>query len=133
MRGGSTMPFGDGQAPLYEIKANLFKGLAHPYRIRVLEILSVSGEASVSQMLSETGLEASHLSKHLSVLRRYGLVRSDRRASVVYYRLAFSEVADLLRVARQLLGGILDLDAERGAAIDSLPRIPAESRRTPAT
>ena len=30
------MPFGNAQRPLYEIKANLFKGLAHPYRIRIL-------------------------------------------------------------------------------------------------
>ncbi|MET0932394.1 MAG: helix-turn-helix domain-containing protein, partial [Mycetocola sp.] len=70
------MAFGTDERPLYEIKANLFKGLAHPYRIRVLEILSGIDEAPVSLMISETGLEASHLSQHLSVLRRYGLVRS---------------------------------------------------------
>ncbi len=46
-------------------------------------------------MLTQTGLEASHLSQHLSVLRRYGLVVSERRASVVYYRLAYPQVADL--------------------------------------
>src|SRR3954454_12352215 len=90
--------FGSDERPLYEIKANLFKGLAHPYRIRLLEILAHGEQVPVSQMIAETGLESSHLSQHLSVLRRYGLVVSERRASVVYYQLAFPQVADLLLV-----------------------------------
>jgi len=114
----------DERMPLYEIKANLFKGLAHPHRIRVLEILSNSEEASVTQMLAETGLEASHLSQHLSVLRRYGLVVSERRASVVYYRLALPQIAELLRVARVLLGEILtDTESQRDL-VNTLPTIP---------
>jgi ArsR family transcriptional regulator len=114
----------DERRPLYEIKANLFKGLAHPYRIRVLEILSSTDEASVTEMLAETGLEASHLSQHLAVLRRYGLVVSERRASVVYYRLALPQIAELLRVARVLLGEILtDADRQRDL-VAGLPTIP---------
>jgi len=117
------MPLGDAQRPLYEIKANLFKGLAHPIRIRILEILSSSPETSVSEMIAETGLEASHLSQHLAVLRRYRLVRSERRASVVYYRIAFPEVAELLHVARRLLLGLLADDQTHGAAAAALPAI----------
>ncbi|MGV8877182.1 MAG: ArsR/SmtB family transcription factor [Rhodoglobus sp.] len=115
----------DERKPLYEIKANLFKGLAHPHRIRVLEILSTDEEASVSAMLADMGLEASHLSQHLSVLRRYGLVVSERRASIVYYRLALPQIAELLRVARLLLGEILTDSSSRLASVDSLPTIPA--------
>ena len=99
---------GDAHRPVYEIKANLFKGLAHPLRIRVLEILASADEVSVAQMLEQTGLQASHLSQHLSVLRRYHLVTSERRASIVYYRLEFAEVAELLAVARVLLRKVLD-------------------------
>lgn len=117
------MSLGDEQRPLYEIKANLFKGLAHPYRIRVLEILAGVDEAPVSELIAETGLEASHLSQHLSVLRRYGLVLSERRASVVYYRLAFPQVADLLRVARQLLGELLQDSQRQHASALTLPAI----------
>lgn len=115
---------GNEERPLYEIKANLFKGLAHPYRIRVLEILAETPEASVADMISDTGLEASHLSQHLAVLRRYNLVTSERRASVVYYQLAFEEVADLLRVARQLLSEMLKVSTERLSAVDALPGAP---------
>lgn len=105
------------------MKANLFKGLAHPYRIRALEILAASGEVSVSEMITETGLEASHLSQHLSVLRRYGLVVSERRASVVYYRLAFPQVADLLHVSRQLLSELLGQSQKHQSSSQSLPAI----------
>lgn len=96
------------QLPLYEVKANLFKGLAHPVRVRVLEVLSSFPAVSVTDLLADTGLEASHLSQHLSVLRRHNLVVAERRASQVFYRLAFPEVADLLSVSRALLVRILE-------------------------
>ena len=100
--------FTDVQRPLYEVKANLFKGLAHPIRVRVLEVLSAHPEISVTDLLADTGVEASHLSQHLSVLRRHNLVTADRRGSQVFYRLAYPQVADLLAVSRSLLIDILD-------------------------
>lgn len=93
--------------PLYEVKANLFKGLSHPVRVRVLEVLSATPEQSVAELIADTGLEASHLSQHLSVLRRHNLVVAERRASQVFYRLAHPQVADLLAVSRALLVEIL--------------------------
>jgi DNA-binding transcriptional ArsR family regulator len=93
--------------PLYEVKANLFKGLSHPVRVRVLEVLSASPSVAVGDLLADTGLEASHLSQHLAVLRKHNLVTAERRASQVYYRLAYPEVADLLTVAKALLVHIL--------------------------
>lgn len=120
------MVLGSAERPLYEIKSNLFKGLAHPYRIRVLEILSGAREVSVSELLSITGLEASHLSQHLAVLRRHQLVASERRASVVYYRLAFPEVAELLRVSRYLLTEILKNSDSQLASVRELPKIADE-------
>ena len=51
--------FPDFRTPLYEVKANLFKGLAHPVGIRVLELLSAAPEVPVADMLAATGLEAS--------------------------------------------------------------------------
>lgn len=115
----------DPHRPLYEVKAGLFKGLAHPIRIRILEVLSAAPETSVSELLAETELEASHLSQHLSVLRRNRLVRSERRGSLVYYRLAYPQVADLLRVARALLGEILASTQQQLVERDGLPAIPA--------
>ncbi|HEY5231719.1 MAG TPA: metalloregulator ArsR/SmtB family transcription factor [Galbitalea sp.] len=111
------------QRPLYEIKANLFKGLAHPLRVRILEVLSSAETVSVSDLLDETGLEASHLSQHLAVLRRHNLVLADRRASQMFYRLAYPDVAELLAVARILLVKILESTQEQLLSTVGLPEV----------
>jgi ArsR family transcriptional regulator len=103
----SVTTFSGTGRPLYEVKANLFKGLSHPVRVRVLEVLADGASVPVGELLADTGLEASHLSQHLGVLRRNNLVVAERRASQVYYRLAYPEVADLLTVAKGLLVHIL--------------------------
>lgn len=98
------MPTSVPDAPLYDIKANLFKALAHPARIRILETLVArSGPCPVSDILSALGIEPSLLSQHLSVLRRHGVVTSVRTGNSVTYELAHPQVADLLRVARSFL------------------------------
>ena len=117
------MPLSQSQRPLYEVKANLFKGLAHPVRIRLLELLSDSPELPVSALQAETELEASHLSQHLSVLRRHHLVVSERRDSHVFYRLADPRIRELLAVARALLLTMLSEDTDRLSEARSLPEI----------
>lgn len=123
-RGGMDQ-FTDAHRPLYEVKANLFKGLAHPVRIRVLEVLSTADAVSVTDLLSDTGLEASHLSQHLAVLRRHNLVVAERRASQVFYRLAYPHVADLLSISRQLLVDILQNTRQQLDSTVNLPDIAA--------
>ena len=117
------MPLSQSQRPLYEVKANLFKGLAHPVRIRLLELLSDSPELPVSALQAETELEASNLSQHLSVLRRHHLVVSERRGSHVFYRLADPRIRELLAVARALLLTMLSEDTDRLSEARSLPEI----------
>lgn len=82
------MPLSESRRPLHEVKASLLKGLAHPVRIRLLELLADSPELPVSALQAETELEASHLSQHLSALRRRHLVVLERRGSHVFCRLA---------------------------------------------
>ena len=65
-------------------------------------------ELSVGVLIDALGLEASHVSQHLRVLRGYDLVTSERRASQVYYRLAHHSVVDMLSAARTLLGELLE-------------------------
>ncbi|MGW0883174.1 ArsR/SmtB family transcription factor [Streptomyces sp. NPDC002671] len=97
--------------PLYQLKAEFFKTLGHPARIRVLELLS-EREHAVAEMLPEVGIEPAHLSQQLAVLRRANLVRTRKEGSNVYYSLASPEVAELLRVARSILSGVLAGQAE---------------------
>ncbi len=110
--------------PLYEVKAGLFKGLAHPLRIRILEVLADGESHSVGELQTVTGLEASHVSQHLIVLRRHRLVESERRGSHVFYRITHPEVAELLRTARELLAAVLSADAARIDSMSALPALP---------
>jgi DNA-binding transcriptional ArsR family regulator len=97
--------------PLYQLKAEFFKTLGHPARIRVLELLS-EREYAVAEMLPEVGIEAAHLSQQLAVLRRANLVTARKEGSSVRYSLTSPHVAELLAVARLILTGVLSGQAE---------------------
>jgi DNA-binding transcriptional ArsR family regulator len=97
--------------PLYQLKAEFFKTLGHPARIRVLELLS-QREHAVAEMLPEVGIEAANLSQQLAVLRRAGLVATRKEASNVYYSLTSPQIAELLAVARAILTGVLSGQVE---------------------
>lgn len=92
----------DLNRPLSEVKADLFKALGHPARVRALEVL-VEGERTVGELQPLVGIESSHLSQQLAVLRRAGLVTARKEGSSVYYDLKDPLVADLLAVAKRLL------------------------------
>lgn len=84
------------------LKAELFKALGHPARIRILEVLS-EGDLSVGDMRPLVGIEQSHLSQQLAVLRRAGLVTARKEGSSVIYAVRDATVVKLLQVAKQLL------------------------------
>jgi ArsR family transcriptional regulator len=112
--------------PLYEIKANLFKALAHPARLQVLEILAADPDysAPVGRLLEFTGIEPSALSQHLAVLKKADVVESTRTGNIVNYTLTEPLIAELLNVSRTFLVTRLSGDAAR-ANIDALRRLPA--------
>ncbi|WEV24799.1 metalloregulator ArsR/SmtB family transcription factor [Streptomyces sp. 71268] len=97
--------------PLYQLKAEFFKTLGHPVRIRVLELLS-QREHAVAELLPEVGVGPAHLSQQLAVLRRANLVAPRREGSTVYYALTSPRVAELLATARTILTGVLANQAE---------------------
>src|SRR6476620_9962590 len=85
--------------PLSVVKAELFKALAHPARIRALELL-VESEHSVGELQQLVGIESSHLSQQLAVLRRAGLVTTRKDGPLVLYAIRDPEMIELLAVAR---------------------------------
>jgi ArsR family transcriptional regulator len=93
--------------PLYQAKAEFFRTLGHPARIRVLELLA-ERDYSVAELLEHIDIEASNLSQQLAVLRRAGLVLPRRDGHAVVYSIAVPEVRDLLLAARRILRGMLD-------------------------
>jgi ArsR family transcriptional regulator len=102
--------------PLHQAKAELFRTLGHPVRVRVLELLQ-DGPLAVHELLGEIDVEPSSLSQQLAVLRRSGIVVSTREGAAVVYSLGTSDVADLMRAARRFL---TDLLADRESLLTEL-------------
>jgi ArsR family transcriptional regulator len=75
----------------------LLKQLANANRLIVLCNL-VSGEKTVGELAENVGLSHSALSQHLAKLREAGLVESDKRGQMVYYRISSMEAQALLSV-----------------------------------
>jgi ArsR family transcriptional regulator len=91
--------------PLYQAKAEFFRTLGHPARIRILELLSERDHA-VHELLDAIDIEPSNLSQQLSILRRTGLVAQGREHGAVVYSINVPEVHDLLLAARSILGKV---------------------------
>lgn len=94
------------RVPLYQAKAELFRTLGHPVRVRVLELLQ-DGPRAVKDLLNEIDVEPSNLSQQLAVLRRSGLVSSSRDGVLVVYTLSTPDLADLLAAGRRILSTVL--------------------------
>ncbi|OIJ99217.1 transcriptional regulator [Streptomyces sp. MUSC 14] len=92
--------------PLYQAKAEFFRMLGHPVRIRVLELLQ-DGPMPVRELRAAIEVEPSSLSQQLAVLRRSGIVTATRTGSTVTYELAGGDVADLMKAARRILTEML--------------------------
>jgi ArsR family transcriptional regulator len=89
------------------LKAELFRVLGHPARVRILELLSDS-ELSVGELQVALPLDSSGTSQHLAALRRQGLVEGRKEGTSVYYRIRDPRTSDLLALARQILTATLE-------------------------
>ena len=97
--------------PLYQAKAEFFRTLGHPARIRILELLS-ERDYAVHELLGEIAIEPSNLSQQLAVLRRTSLVVSTRREGEVIYSVSAPEVRELLLAARRILTSLIRFDED---------------------
>ena len=113
--------------PIYQVKADFFKTLAHPARIRVLELLR-DGERSVGELIPEVGLEASHLSQQLGILRRANVLQSRKEGSTVLYSVTDLRIFELLEVAKAILTSTL---AESRQLLAELEGLEFVERREP--
>ncbi len=84
--GASTLRDEAVNQSLQRFKAEFFKALAHPTRIRILELLR-NGEKSVGELQQEIAREGSTVSQQLAILRMKNVVDTRRVGNVIYYRL----------------------------------------------
>jgi DNA-binding transcriptional ArsR family regulator len=102
--------------PLYQAKAEMFRTLGHPARIRILELLCERPHA-VHELREHVVIEASNLSQQLGVLRKAQLVVSTRKDGEVVYSISVPEVRDLLLAGRRILAQLApDVDLEWASA-----------------
>jgi DNA-binding transcriptional ArsR family regulator len=91
---------------IQQFKADFFKALSHPMRIRILEVLS-EREQNVNELQAILGSEGSAVSQQLAVLRAKNLVNSVKEGTTVIYSLRDPLIKDLLDVAKQIFNNHL--------------------------
>lgn len=111
---------GDDAERLRQFKAEFFKALANPLRIRVLELLR-GGPMSVTQIQEATGAPGSSVSQQLAVLRSRNILATERRGTTIIYRVPDPELFELLDVARRIF------DAHLSDTIDLLRLVDGEA------
>jgi DNA-binding transcriptional ArsR family regulator len=80
--------------------AQVLKLLAHPHRLKIVEILESRDEAPVHEIVEQLALPQAACSQHLNQMRRVGLVAAERRGREVWYRIADRRSISILACVR---------------------------------
>ncbi len=91
---------------LSQFKAEFFKALAHPLRIRILDELR-RGEVGVNDLCARMEVEQSTLSQQLAVLRNRNIVVGRKEGQSVLYSVRDPEIFKLLDVAKKIFNNHL--------------------------
>lgn len=110
------MSYRSGQPPVYVLKAEFFRTLGHPARVRLLQTLR-DGEQTVGALQAAIELDSGGTSQHLAALRKQGFVENRRVGTNVYYRIKDPRVLDLLELAKTIIAGGLE---DNQALLDEL-------------
>ncbi len=89
-----------------QFKAEFFKALAHPLRIRILDELR-KGEVSVNDLCSRLDVEQSNLSQQLALLRTRNILATRKDGQNVYYSVRDPQLFELLDVAKKIFNNHL--------------------------
>jgi len=105
---------------LYRLQADLCQVLAEPTRLKLLSLLGERPRA-VKELVEATGEWQAKISQHLTIMRKLGIVRTQRIGIEVHYRLADPRMLEACRITREFLLQQLTQQASLAA-----PFIPAE-------
>ena len=86
----------------YKIKADFLKALAHPVRLQIIELLK-DGERNVGSIMKALSIQQSSLSRHLTVLREAGILKSRQQGTVIYYNIEDHNIFHVLRPIAEML------------------------------
>ena len=91
---------------LQTFKAEFFKALAHPLRIRILELL-LERERSVQEIQGALSVDQPIVSQQLAILRAKNIVEPRRQGAAIRYAVRDRELGELLSVARKIFNNRL--------------------------
>jgi ArsR family transcriptional regulator len=91
-----------GKEHVYTLQAEICKALAHPVRLKVLDLLR-DGEECVCRLAPAVGVTESNLSQLLAVLRRAGIVATRRERHSIYYRVRDRRIFRIIDAMRTIL------------------------------
>lgn len=86
-----------------DLSAEILRALAHPLRMRMLQFIDQEGEINVNKIYSALGLEQSITSQHLKILRKAGLVETQRNGKFINYRLSYSKLSNTSSAVNRFL------------------------------
>ena len=86
----------------YKIKADFLKALSHPLRLQIIELLK-KGEKNVGSIMKALSIQQSSLSRHLTVLREAGILKSRQQGTVIYYNIEDYDIFQVLRPIAEML------------------------------
>jgi ArsR family transcriptional regulator len=86
----------------YKIKADFLKALSHPVRLQIIELLK-DGERNVGSIMKTLSIQQSSLSRHLTVLREAGILKSRQQGTVIYYNIEDHNIFHVLRPIAEML------------------------------
>lgn len=89
-----------------QFKADFFKALSHPLRVRILEFLC-DGDKNVNELQSLCGVEGAAVSQQLAILRNKNIVTTRKEGTRVLYSLQDPMIEELLKIARQIFNNHL--------------------------
>lgn len=96
---------------LYELKADLFRAVAHPLRLAIVDMLC-GGELCVCEIAERLGAERSNVSRHLAVMLKAGILESHKEGLRVIYSLKTPCVADIGSCVTRVLRERLETDRQ---------------------
>jgi ArsR family transcriptional regulator len=119
-----------GEQPIHQVKADFFRTLGHPIRVRVVGLLR-DGEMTVGQLQAELGIDSSGASQHLAAMRRAGILEARKEGTSVHYSVRDPRIFQLMESARQVIGSHLEeANALLGELGEEAPREGASPTKT---
>lgn len=83
-----------------ELMAVALRVLAHPVRLKLVELMLIHGEVSVGQLADWVSLAPSATSQHLNTMKVHGIVTSKRDGKTVFYRVVSPDACNVINCIR---------------------------------